>query len=233
MHRGLTLTALLLVFLGAGTTAAPAQQPSSYETSPQPSNGSFTPSEAVKAQQRAAAGFPTTTKKSSKKSSSKKTKRAAAPRKSGSYAPLATPTITGATGSAAPAHKPSRKHSRKSHKKTEGSTYNPPRTTTDIADSPTFVTRVLREVPSGVWAGLLALGVLAAALAANAIVSAVRARRMTRQRETLRADVGLLQSALLPAVPARIAGVNVSAAYRPAGGPAAGGDFYDLFPLAN
>jgi hypothetical protein len=54
-----------------------------------------------------------------------------------------------------------------------------------------------------------------------------------RQRRRLREDVGLLQSALLPAVPASVAAVATSAAYRPADGPGAGGDFYDAFELGD
>jgi hypothetical protein len=220
--RGSLALATVLICFAVGATAAFAQ---SYQTSPPPSNGKFKPSASVRAQQRAAAGLPP------KKSSKRTTNRAGT---SGTYRPLSTPTITSTSGRAATPKKKSksRKKRRKPRKET-ASTYNPPRTTTDIPESPTFVTKVLREVPDGVWAGLLALATLAGALAAGSIASAVRARRMVTQRELLRADVGLLQSALLPSVPERIAGVTVSAAYRPAGGPAAGGDFYDLFPLAN
>ena len=41
----------------------------------------------------------------------------------------------------------------------------------------------------------------------------------------------MLQSVLLPELPERIGGARVTAAYRPAGGLAAGGDFYDAFEL--
>jgi Stage II sporulation protein E (SpoIIE) len=54
-----------------------------------------------------------------------------------------------------------------------------------------------------------------------------------RQRRRLREDVGLLQSALLPILPGVLGAVATSAAYRPADGPGAGGDFYDMFELGD
>ncbi len=83
------------------------------------------------------------------------------------------------------------------------------------------------------WAkyALAVLALLVLALGANAIVAAGRNRRLERQRERLIEDIGQLQSALLPAVPARLGALLTTVAYRPAEGPAAGGDFYDAFVL--
>ena len=85
------------------------------------------------------------------------------------------------------------------------------------------------------WAkyALALLGLLVLALGAYTIVATARTRRLERQREALMEDIGLLQKALLPAVPARIGALLTTVAYRPADGPGAGGDFYDAFPLGD
>src|SRR3954471_8166400 len=97
------------------------------------------------------------------------------------------------------------------------------------------VTRTVRDIAHVIpgWAKALmaALGVLLAVAGALILAAAYRNRRLRAQRAALLADVGALQAALLPVVPDRVGALRVSVAYRPAEGLAAGGDFYDVFPL--
>jgi serine phosphatase RsbU (regulator of sigma subunit) len=95
----------------------------------------------------------------------------------------------------------------------------------------TTVTKIVDVVPAAIQILIGALIALGLALAAGSRLIALRARRLARQRRELLEDVGLLQGALLPTLPARLGPVGTSAAYRPAAGPAAGGDFYDVFAL--
>jgi hypothetical protein len=95
----------------------------------------------------------------------------------------------------------------------------------------TTITRIVSVVPTLVWILIGVLSALALALAVRSRLAALRARRLEHQRRQLLEDVGLLQAALLPVPPARLGPVGTSAAYRPADGPGAGGDFYDVFAL--
>ena len=68
-------------------------------------------------------------------------------------------------------------------------------------------------------------------LALAGAVMVLRSHRLEQTRRRLLEDVGLLQKALLPDVPTRIGALEASVSYRPADGPAAGGDFYDVFEM--
>ena len=86
-------------------------------------------------------------------------------------------------------------------------------------------------IPTVMWVAVGVLGALVLLLGAHTVLAAVRTRGLERQREKLMEDIGLLQAALLPAVPPRLGTLLTTVAYRPADGPAAGGDFYDAFAL--
>jgi hypothetical protein len=79
---------------------------------------------------------------------------------------------------------------------------------------------------------ILALVLIALWLAIRSRLSVKRARRLEAQRTVLAADLGALQAALVPDLGERVGDLRVSVSYRPADGPAAGGDFYDVFELA-
>jgi hypothetical protein len=96
-----------------------------------------------------------------------------------------------------------------------------------IREIPQFV----EQVPAALKFALAVTGVLSILLALAGFVTTMRNRSLARQRRDLLQEVGLLQSALLPPVPDRVGGLRTSVAYRPADGPGAGGDFYDVLPL--
>jgi len=97
----------------------------------------------------------------------------------------------------------------------------------------TTVTRIINVIPAAVQIAIAGLVALALALGISSRLASLRARRLARQRRQLLEDVGLLQAALLPPVPARLGPVGTSSAYRPTSGPGAGGDFYDVFALGD
>lgn len=92
---------------------------------------------------------------------------------------------------------------------------------------------IVKAVPTFIWIALGVLFALALGLGARTFVERRRAHALARDREQLMHDVQVLERALLPLVPERVGALATSVAYRPSDGPAAGGDFYDAFELAD
>jgi len=90
---------------------------------------------------------------------------------------------------------------------------------------------IVQVIPGPVKAAIGAMAALLLAAIAAWTAVTLRARRLRKHRGQLLQEVGLLQAALLPEVPERIGPLAASVAYRPADGPGAGGDFYDVFQL--
>jgi hypothetical protein len=78
---------------------------------------------------------------------------------------------------------------------------------------------------------ILALVLISALLGLRAWLTSRRAGRLESQRGRLASDLAALQPALIPEIPPNFGPLAVSVAYRPADGPAAGGDFYDVFQV--
>jgi Stage II sporulation protein E (SpoIIE) len=78
---------------------------------------------------------------------------------------------------------------------------------------------------------ILSLLLVSVGFGARAWSTSLRARRLERAQQTLEADIDAMQSALVPEIPSRIGELDITVAYRPADGPAAGGDFYDVLEL--
>jgi hypothetical protein len=149
----------------------------------------------------------------------------AAPREPAAATPVRDPGTEPSLAPAAPSG--ARKASRDRGKEAEPVA---PREPLPVRVVPRQVRRIAEVVPGEIWGILAAVALLALGLAAWSWGAAQRARRLRRQREELLNEVGLLQAALLPAVPAD---APVSVAYRPADDATAGGDFYDAFTLAD
>jgi hypothetical protein len=95
-----------------------------------------------------------------------------------------------------------------------------------------IVRDVVEVVPTPLRVLVAALVALSIILALASGLTLLRNRRLAAQRRELLGRVGLLQAALLPELPDSFGSCRASVAYRPADGPGAGGDFYDVLPLA-
>jgi serine phosphatase RsbU (regulator of sigma subunit) len=78
---------------------------------------------------------------------------------------------------------------------------------------------------------ILLLLLLVIAFGVRSRLATRRAGRLERRQSGLLKDLETMQAALAPEIPAALDGLGLSVAYRPADGPAAGGDFYDVFAL--
>jgi hypothetical protein len=148
----------------------------------------------------------------------------ATPRLNGAPAAAGTATTVAATGAHAssPAALARTSGAQPAHSKTSSS--NP---------LETIGRQIPFPVPVPDWSKpiILVLLLLAILFAVRSRLATLRARRLEGQREMMLSDLDDMQAALVPAIPERLGGLAVSVAYRPADGPAAGGDFYDLFEL--
>jgi hypothetical protein len=107
-----------------------------------------------------------------------------------------------------------------------------PVTTEDKLPRPLMVARdIVEVVPAPLRALIAGLAALSILLALASGLTLLRNRRLAGQRRELLGRVGLLQAALLPELPDNFGSCRASVAYRPADGPGAGGDFYDVLPL--
>lgn len=93
------------------------------------------------------------------------------------------------------------------------------------------VDRLVEHLPDWSRPIIAILLALVLALGLRALVTGRRARALESTRRSLRADIDVLQAALVPELEERIGASQVSVAYRPADGLASGGDFYDAFAL--
>ncbi len=143
----------------------------------------------------------------------------------------ATSPAAGSSSSSAPADRQDRTQDRQATRD-QPNQFLPVTPRDELPQSLRVVRDIVHVVPPALRALLAGLVALSILLAGAAAMTFIRSRRFDRQRRELLGHVGLLQAALLPVVPALVGSSRASVAYRPADGPGAGGDFYDVLPLA-
>ncbi len=211
---------------GAGTTPV-SQSPGSRSSSGSPAASSSAGSGAHAASTAAtAAGKPATNARAtSAAAGSRKPSQRGARGRGASTAPAGAGTGHAAIAASAAAAA----QARRTHPASHGSAGKP------ASSNP--LSELGRDIPFPVpvpdWSKpiILLLALVALWFAVRSRLAAVRARRLERQRTELLGDLDVMQATLVPVIPRRLGDLSVSVAYRPADGPAAGGDFYDLFAL--
>lgn len=104
----------------------------------------------------------------------------------------------------------------------------------DDGGSETLSTRageLIAEIPSGILVALALMTVLGLLMTGRSAWFSRATKNLRLQRAALQEDVGVLASALVPTLADDIGGTAIAVAYAPAGGPASGGDFHDVFEL--
>jgi hypothetical protein len=216
--------------LKKSTTVAPVAPAQPAASAPAPTAGKARARAA--ARRRAAAARRRATAARSRAAAARRTRRVRAQRRAGAL--VATPApLVASSGDTPAASPPSPTEDRSAARTERGQPPFVPVTTPDDLPQPLRVARDIVEVvptPLRVLvAGLVALSII---LAVASGLTLLRNRRLAAQRRELLGEVGLLQAALLPELPDRLSSGRASVAYRPADGPGAGGDFYDVLPLA-
>jgi serine phosphatase RsbU (regulator of sigma subunit) len=235
------------------TTAGPAKPARSHLSKPAPAARSAAPGQQKQstaisvaaapqpaAQAAASASAPTTRKAAKARAAAAAKRRAAstarraAASKAARRATAVTAAATAARRVQAGASPPSRPAGKRAQARKESS--RPPFQpveTQDTLPQPLLMARdIVEVVPTPLRVLLAALVALAILLALVSGLTLLRNRRLAAQRRELLGRVGLLQAALLPELPDSFGPCRATVAYRPADGPGAGGDFYDVLPLA-
>ena len=232
------------------TTAGPAKPGRSHVSKPAPAPRAAAPGQLKKstavpvaaapqpaASAAASAPAPTSRKAAKARAAAAATRRAArgaAASKAARRAAAVTAAATAARRAQASAAPPSRPAGERTQARKESS--HPPFRPADTQDTlpqPLLMARdIVEVVPTPLRVLLAALVALSVLLALASGLTLLRNRRLAAQRRELLGRVGLLQAALLPELPDSFGPCRATVAYRPADGPGAGGDFYDVLPLA-
>ncbi|CAN5577487.1 hypothetical protein BH10ACT11_BH10ACT11_11330 [soil metagenome] len=119
----------------------------------------------------------------------------------------------------------------KADSKKDGGNRQPTSASKDSSSGrPSTLIEVVQAFSWTLFGVLLAIALLALGMTGRSATLARLTRKLKAQRGELTDDVGAMQMALLPEVPAQIGETSFSVAYRSAG-PASGGDFHDVVEL--